>query len=606
MTAASAVTRLDLLRCLGMVVALILHAEGGHSTSSFDSSNSGCRCLTGQSCFPSADELSYFNNSLVGGRLILPRPTAWPCYQPHFNADSCTAVENNFTDGFFRASNAGSMQSWNFEDDGEKRCPLETAKDSHAQCDQGRVPVYGVQAESVSDIQETIRFAANHNLRLFVKSTGHDYLGRSAAPGSFLLWMHKYRHINVSMSFVPTGCSSSYPPKPVITVGGGPQWAEVYTRVSVDTNDKYVLVGGMCPTVGGAGGFVMSGGHSPMGPTFGLAVDHVLQFQLVTADGKVHTINECQDPDLFWAMKGGGPGTFGVMTSVTYQLQPSPTFFTGMKIFAAPALNGTLLTPQQIKDIFRAFARQVHIFDENRVGGYIEINPLIGLDARMLILASEADAKQIAAGFAAGFAELVQQGVLKISTQFNSFDTFFAWKASDPSPAVEIQGGRFEIGTRLIPLSALDHPEKLGEALAQAAAGVDDFILYMVAGRGVRERDDGGEKVSTTPAWRRAVFNAEVINAWSFNTSDQGIAEKVAGIQAGLDILRKAYPDSGTYFAEANLEPDFQQALWGKNNYERLLKIKARVDPDDLFMCKQCVGSEKWDASGNCRQRHSY
>ena len=96
--------------------------------------------------------------------------------------------------------------------------------------------------------------------------------------------MHRLNSVVVNMTFSPTGCSQ-VPAGPAVTISGGPQWRDVYAQISAQTNDQYVLMGGMCPSVGAAGGYVQGGGHGPLGSSFGLAVDHVLEFQVVTADG---------------------------------------------------------------------------------------------------------------------------------------------------------------------------------------------------------------------------------------------------------------------------------------------------------------------------------
>lgn len=66
---------------------------------------------------------------------------------------------------------------------------------------------------------------------------------------------------------------------------------------------------------------LQGGGHSVLSPVFGLGVDRVLQFRLITPDGEIRIANECQNADLFWALRGGGGGTFGVVLEVTYKAE---------------------------------------------------------------------------------------------------------------------------------------------------------------------------------------------------------------------------------------------------------------------------------------------
>ena len=143
----------------------------------------------------------------------------------------------------------------------------------------------------------------------------------------------------------------------------------------------------MCPSVGVAGGYPSAGGHSPIGPSFGLAADNVLQFEVVTADGVLHTVNQCREPDLFFALRGGGSGTFGVTTAVTYKLNLQPAAWTSFLLNFVPSPAGSLFNATQMKNIFRAYARQAAQMDANRWGarGYFEINAAVGFAGTFLI-----------------------------------------------------------------------------------------------------------------------------------------------------------------------------------------------------------------------------
>jgi hypothetical protein len=104
-----------------------------------------------------------------------------------------------------------------------------------------------------------------------------------------------------------------------VKLSAGMQGRDIY-RLANQQNPKVVVVGGECPTVGFSGGYIQGGGHGPLATFFGMAADHALSFDLVTADGQYVCYvcaNAKENPDLFWALKGGGPGTFGVVTSVT-------------------------------------------------------------------------------------------------------------------------------------------------------------------------------------------------------------------------------------------------------------------------------------------------
>lgn len=87
--------------------------------------------------------------------------------------------------------------------------------------------------------------------------------------------------------------------------------------------NNITFIGGSARTIGAAGGWLQGGGHSILSNTYGLGVDRVLQFRVVTPDGRFRVANVCQNQDLFWALRGGGGGTFGVVLEATSQVVPN-------------------------------------------------------------------------------------------------------------------------------------------------------------------------------------------------------------------------------------------------------------------------------------------
>jgi FAD/FMN-containing dehydrogenase len=251
------------------------------------------------------------------------------------------------------------MQSENWEDDGEKTCSVNAP--ASAPCYQGQVSVQGVQVEEISDVQKTIQFGSRHNLRVVVKTSGHDFLGRSTAAGSFLIWMHKLKNLTIHDSFVRCG----RPATPAVTVVGGIPWGEVYDALNAT---GYIVVGAMSLTVGAAGGYVQGGGHGALRLSFGLAVDSVLEIEVVTADGKLRIANACQEPDLFFSLRGGGGGTFGVVISVPYKLHRTPTSLAGIFI-ALQAPNGTLWPPTTQEQILTEWSHASITLESAQWGG---------------------------------------------------------------------------------------------------------------------------------------------------------------------------------------------------------------------------------------------
>jgi hypothetical protein len=112
--------------------------------------------------------------------------------------------------------------------------------------------------------------------------------------------------------------SSSYLGK-AVKVGAGVQFLEAYPFAQ---SKGLVVVGGNCPTVGIAGGYSQGAGHGTFASRFGLAADQVLEWEVVTADGKLLTSTPEKNKDLYWALSGGGGGTYAVAVSLTVKAYP--------------------------------------------------------------------------------------------------------------------------------------------------------------------------------------------------------------------------------------------------------------------------------------------
>ncbi|KAG6326121.1 hypothetical protein ID866_12968, partial [Astraeus odoratus] len=129
------------------------------------------------------------------------------------------------------------------------------------------------------------------------------------------------KNITYNPEFVPKGASTNETYE-ALTIGAGVQWYEAYAAAN---DSGRSVVGGMSPgaSIGAAGGWLQGGGHSALSPSYGLGVDNAIEITVVTSTGEYLTVNDYQYSDLFWALRGGGGGTYGIVTSVTYRTYPS-------------------------------------------------------------------------------------------------------------------------------------------------------------------------------------------------------------------------------------------------------------------------------------------
>lgn len=243
-----------------------------------------CRCTPDQSCWPSDEQWQTLNSS-VSGRLTSVKPVAWVCHDPTFNNATCQNLTAINTDSLWRREQPGAVQAINWESWlwVNQSCYFETPRS--IPCGQGKISKYSVVAKSVEDIQSAVRFASAHNLRLVIKNSGHDYLGRSTAPESLQIATFKLNSIDFSDDFVPQGAAGGKGVGSTVTIGAGAVLFEIYAALLAEGK---IAVLGSSYTVGAAGGYVQGGGHSPIGSWKGMGSDNAIEFDVVTAEVNHH------------------------------------------------------------------------------------------------------------------------------------------------------------------------------------------------------------------------------------------------------------------------------------------------------------------------------
>jgi FAD/FMN-containing dehydrogenase len=166
-------------------------------------------------------------------------------------------------------------------------------------CTLGGFPSYVINATGPGDIEAGVNFTREKNIRLVIKNTGHDFAGKSVGAGALSIWTHHLKDIQ----FIANYDSSSYT-GPALKVGSGTQAIELYAAAK---QYGVTVVAGEGQTVGAAGGFILGGGHSPLSSIYGMAADHLLAIEVVTAEGKLVRADAEKNEDLFWALSGSGP-----------------------------------------------------------------------------------------------------------------------------------------------------------------------------------------------------------------------------------------------------------------------------------------------------------
>ncbi|KAI5122091.1 hypothetical protein M0805_002213 [Coniferiporia weirii] len=530
-------------------------------------------------------------NTTVQGRLSVGVPFSRPCFPVAnntggiFEVSACGAIQENYTNRTFRRNFFGSFMNteWETCQATSSQCLLDSTDPTDPlaftpprTCSQGSIPPYFIDVENTNDIIAGFKFAKQNNVILVVKNTGHDYKGRSSAPDALSLFTHNFDSLSFSKNFKPTGCSECESTA-AVTMGAGVTFLQVYDFA--DANNV-TIPGGADPTVGAAGGYLMGGGHSILSNAFGLFVDRLLEVEVVVPTGEVLTANECQNSDLFFAIRGGGGGTFGVVTSVTTLALPKMQ----IPVFSVTASSlATNITKQQ--EWLNFISSKAVALSETGWGGFVfpdsgmvYTNPLI----------SDADATaamQDILDFAT--TELNATIVHIVEPSYLSFYNDFIANSVVPI------GLPFATASRLIPVANFateDSRAELVNAILPATGGVPLPIIFQVTPLFFGANGGNTTGTSVTPAWRNSMWHVTTSTFWNFNTTFEESVQIFKNLTTNMDVVRNITPNSGAYQNEADVyEPNFEESFWG-SNYNKLLSIKNKYDPDHILDCWQCVG----------------
>jgi hypothetical protein len=392
-------------------------------------------------------------------------------------------------------------------------------------CTLGEYPAYVIQAQSVLDVQAAVLFASLYNIRLNIKNTGHDFMGRSTAAGSLSVWTHHFDEKTIIRSY----SSPSYT-GPAVRFGSGVQTGEAYTFL----NDYgRVVVGGECQSVGFSGGYLPGGGHGPLATMYGMGSDNVLEFTLVTANGRYVTASETQNQDLFWALRGGGPGTFGVTISVTVKTYPTP------KAAGAVVNFGTMSTDKFWAGI-DAFHAMTPSFTAQNMYAYYTIGP--GSMTMKPLLAPGKTAAQLNIIIAPLIAKWKALGVNYTAT-VTEYPTFLqAYKNLFDG---ESTGTQF-VSSRLF---GKNHIQSNNTAITAALRKLSEGNLYIVSHM-VAPGVNGGANNAVNPVWKTAVI---LPLTSALVTTGQTIESVIADQVQYDDLMKAASPNGGTYLNEVRI-----------------------------------------------------
>ncbi|MGQ3014355.1 MAG: FAD-binding oxidoreductase [Flavobacteriales bacterium] len=436
--------------------------------------------------------------------------------------------------------------------------------------DNGRIqfrPRLIIFPATYEDVRIGLRFAVTHNLPFSVKGGGHSAAGYCLNEGGMVMAMKNLNRITFD------------PKTENLTAQMGVIWYDVYHYMQ-STGTGLVPVGGGCPTVAPPG-FMLGGGYSFVSRSYGMSIDNLESLKIITPDGELrhiglHSTSE-EDKDLFWACRGGGGGNFGVVVEMEMKMRMPNS---------EKMLVGQIRYPLEMAgDVLGYYNEWVETLpDAMAVYGFMGTQKDLvdgSTDVRVLGLTPVFNGE-----YAEGF-ELLQD-LLKmkpINTNLYSM-TLPEWEFFNGN-TTRVDGRSSYIRSTVLPPGGMNND--VANVIMKSmnnAPSPNSFAVWTHTGGAIEKVAPG----DTAYVHRNCRFVPEIKSIWPSDQPGETM-KNVEWAYQFFEELSAAGNATGAYVNYIDpLQHDWARMYYG-DNYERLLKIKKRTDPNNYFSFQQSVGS---------------
>ncbi len=410
-----------------------------------------------------------------------------------------------------------------------------------------RFPLVIVFAEEIQDVINAIRWARSREIPIRVRSGRHNYEGLSVVDAGVVIDVSEMKRVELDNR------------SGIVTVQTGLrdfELAEVLGR------DGLVVPPGLCPTTG-IGGFTLGGGQSSLSRQWGLAIDSLVEVEMVDANGCVLYANAEYNCDLFWALRGGGGGNFGVCTSFRFKTHP-------IDMVAYARIEWEL---QDLKQVLYVWQQYTVPGADRRLTPLLSIvsgqKPLLLMQG--IFLGSERELRYLL------------EPLLQSSPPIESTIEEIPWleaAALIGATQPDIPESFKSVGPfveQLLPDKAIDIIQHF---ITEAPSGITATVLFHGLGGAVAEIGN----TETAYFYRKALSN---MSPWATWDTPEGAAQGIRWVEdfrkAMLPFTRGVYVNTPDLLIE-----NWPEAYYGCN-FERLTRIKAKYDPKNVFHYPQSI-----------------
>lgn len=441
-------------------------------------------------------------------------------------------------------------------------------------CVLGTYVQYTVNVSNADDVSAGIKFADERNIRLVIRNTGHDYNGKSTGAGALGLWMQHLKSIDFK------DWNDEHYTGKAIKMGAGVLGGEAYKAADAQ---GLQVVGGECPTVGLAGGYSQGGGHSALSSRHGMAADQALEWEVVTGTGEHLVANRQNNSDLYWALSGGGGGTYGVVLSLTSKAHADTPTSGANLTFTSEGVS-----QDAYYEAISTFHASLHASaDAGVMSVWYFTNETFAISPQT---GPNVTAEQLEE-FLQPLMNKLDELEIKYTSYFGQFDSYLSFFNNMFAP---IQVGIAQYGGRLIPRSVV---ENNNTALTDAYRFVNEQGAQFIGVALNASLATAGNPVNAVnPGWRNTLIDTVITTPWNFTAPWE---DMVAQQDLMTDVLMPKFaeltPNGSAYLNEADFkQPDWKDVFYGAN-YVKLEEIKNKYDPNHLFYAVTAVGSDYWE-----------
>lgn len=423
-------------------------------------------------------------------------------------------------------------------------------------------PIYSLSPANEFDVSLAVLAAEHCRLPFAVKSGGHSAAGYCLSTGIV---------INLAINLNNVELKPDNKVGGVVSIQAGATWSKVYT---ITNTTEYLPVGGGCPTVGS--GFLLGGGWSFLSRSYGLGCDNILSARLVLANGTAVTVSDTEHSDLFWAVRGGGGGNFGIATSFELQMHRPR--------------SATMLVGQLCWNPFDPVVLDLWTYwlDDywHNAPDYFDIEPSFlplnnepnVTDSRMFCFTVICNGDPTSE-----CGPLVDNIVTTYPPVINSVldQPFMAWQMNNGN-VTDAQEGYLYLTSGILAPGAftVTYASLLIEAL-RAAPSKRNLVLFHTGGGKIRSVDTN----ATAFPWRNVELIIQLKGIWDEPEQEE---ENVKWVKSTRAIVEPVLSGSYINYIDPYLS-DWQKAYYG-TNYPRLLTMKHQVDPKGVFSFNQSIG----------------